>query len=203
MRYQQTPISRLSRASAALITDGSWQPFASEPGVYYRVLDRTMQKVRFETYEDQRLLRLFERIAPLPSRVLKEGFREELHFAIEDDHYLLTDIFVRVFIGWDALARAAADIGIRMTFVGGNSLHCAIRIDSWDEPSIVRALVVSKAFSRVSGQLASDAVEGIPHTSREMSGLLRSAVALYMEELYEPWISKRPAPSITAQEELF
>jgi hypothetical protein len=186
MKYQQTPTSRFSKASAWLQRDGSWHPFVSEPGVFYRVQGKVLQRVRFEDDEDEALLRLFDAVQPFPSRIFREGFREEVRFITEDDHYLLTDVLIRAYIGWDTLAQAAESFGIRMSFSGGNSLHCSIALRIWSGDSIMRTLILGRAFTTVAAQLARDSYEGIPHTVGEVIGLLRSANDFFMEELYQP-----------------
>ncbi len=162
-----------------------------------------MQKIRLEAHEDPALLRLFEALPPLPSRLFREGFREELRFIPDDDLYLLTDILVRVYIGWDALAHAAAPFGIRVAFSGGNTLHCGISFEVWDTDSIMKTLILSRAFTTVAARLAQDSFEGIPHTVGEITGLLRSANDCFLEELYEAPKSKPHGGSRLEQEELF
>lgn len=183
MRYQQTPISRLSKAAAFLVKDGAWHPFEGEEGTWYRVRGKTVQRVRLEAGEDEELLRLFERFEPLPSRALKEGFREELRFIVDDDSYLLAGLLVRAFVGWDQLATAGEALGARLEYLGGNSLRCDIRIALWSAEDILRALVLSKAFTKVAALLARDAREGIPHIPSEVRGLLQSAFEMLWEEV--------------------
>ncbi|PLX32887.1 MAG: hypothetical protein C0600_01395 [Ignavibacteria bacterium] len=196
MRYQQTPISRLSKAAKFLVSDGNWHPFMEEAGVFYRVQGKIVQRVRIEGGEAESLLQLFDNFPPLPSRVLKEGFREELHFTIEDDHYLLNGMLVRAYVGWDLLAMAAADLGVRLSFLGGNSLQCAILMEEWNTEQIIRTLLLAKAFSQVAAQLAVDAREGVPHIKSEISGLLRTAHEMQMEHIdLEKLRTKRQAQS--------
>jgi hypothetical protein len=183
MRYQQTPISRLSKAAKFLEADGGWHPFVGEEGVWYRVAGKMVQRVRLERGETDAMLRLFDRFEPIPSRALKEGFREELRFIVQDDHYLLAGMLVRAYVGWDMLASAGESFGMRLEYPGGNSLRCDIRIDEWTAEDIVRALVLAKAFSKVAAQLALDAREGVPHIRQEITGLLQSAFDLYLEEI--------------------
>lgn len=183
MRYQQTPISRLAKAAKYLVNDGEWHPFMDEDGVYYRVQGKIVQRVRIEAGEADSLLRLFDGFPPLPSRTLKEGFREELHFAVKDDHYLLNGMLVRAYVGWDLLAMASADMGVRMSFLGGNSLQCSIVIEEWSPEQIIRTLLLAKAFSQVAAQLAVDAREGVPHIQSEITGLLRTAHEMQLEQV--------------------
>ncbi len=183
MRYQQTPISRLSKAAKYLEADGGWHPFADEPGVYYRVRGKIVQRVRLEAGEREDLLRLYDDLDPLPSRAMREGFREELRFATEDDHYLLTGMLVRAYVGWDLLAAAAEPLGIRLVFMGGNSLQCAVVFREWTPEEIIRTLVLARAFAKVAALLAADAREGVPHIRSEITGLLRSAFEMGMEEV--------------------
>jgi len=183
MRYQQTPISRLSKAAKYLVPDGTWHPFAEEPGMFYRVSGKIVQRVRFEADEREDLLRLFDVFEPLPARVLKEGFREELRILIEDDRYLLTGMLVRVYVGWELLAAAAQPLGIRLVFIGGNSLQYSILFAEWNEQELVRVLVLAKAFAKVAALLAADVREGIPHIRSEITGLITSAFEMMMEEI--------------------
>jgi hypothetical protein len=203
MKYQQTPTSRFSKASAWLQRDGSWHPFASEPGVFYRIQGKMLQRVRFEEDEDEALLRLFDAVQPFPVRVFREGFREEVRFVVENDHYLLTDVLVRAYIGWDTLAQAAEGFGIRMSFSGGNSLHCSIAVRTWSADSILRTLILGRAFITVATQLARDSYEGIPHTVGEITGLLRSANDFFLEEFYQRPDKSASGSRIHEQEELF
>ncbi len=182
MRYQQTPISRLAKAGKYLQSDGTWHPFADEEGMYYRVREKMVQRVRIEKGEDDALLRLFENFEPLPLRVLKEGFREELQFVIDDDHYLLTGQLLRVYDGWEALAAAGKPLGIRLLFLGGNSLQYSIEFHEWSTHEIARILLLSKAFTRVAAQLVKDTAEGIPHIHTEIKGLLLTAHEMMMEQ---------------------
>ena len=183
MRYQQTPTTRLARAGNRLEAGENWQPANGESGVYLRVRSGVLQRVRLENSESEEHLQLFEEFDPLPSRVMKEGFREELCFRVADDHYELCGILVRVYLGWDMLGSAAEQLGVTVNFLGGNSLLCSIEFDSWDRETILRSLVLAKAFTRVASQLALDAKDGIPHIPAEVAGLLRTAFALYLEEI--------------------
>ncbi|MFA6233329.1 MAG: hypothetical protein WC824_03945 [Bacteroidota bacterium] len=204
MRYQQTPISRLSKASKFLVSDGAWHPFVGEEGVWYRVKGKSVQRVRMEDGESEDLLALFERFEPLPSRALKEGFREELRFIVQDDHYVLAGMLVRAYVGWDMLASASESLGIHLEYLGGNSLRCDILIHEWTVPEIVRALVLAKAFSKVAAQLSLDAREGVPHIRSEITGLLHSAFELFMEEVGPVGrIESDPPPRSATQGTLF
>lgn len=203
MKYQQTPTSRFSKASTWLLRDGCWHPFASEAGVFYRIQGKVLQRVRFEEHEDEALLRLFDTVHPFPARVFREGFREEVRFVVEDDHYLLTDLLIRAYVGWDTLAQAAENFGIRMSFSGGNSLHCSIALRTWSADSILRTLILGRAFTTVAAQLARDCLEGIPHTVGEVTGLLRSANDFFTEELYQSPDKDTSGDRILEQEELF
>jgi hypothetical protein len=182
MRYQQTPLSRLSRAAAQFEADGRWHA-GLEPRTFHRVLLRTVQRVRLEEGEDMEMLALVEGMGLLPSRALREGFREELCLRIEDDHYLLAGTLVRAWVGWDALARAASAHGARCDWTGGTALQVDIIIPDWTPAEILRALALSKAFARVAAQLATDAREGVPHIQSEISGLLAAACALHLEDM--------------------
>ncbi|MFZ1728697.1 MAG: hypothetical protein WAV84_01095 [Bacteroidota bacterium] len=203
MRYQQTPISRLSKSSKLLVSDGAWHPFAEEERVWYRVNGKSVQRVRLEEGESEELLALFERFEPLPSRALKEGFREELRFIVRDDHYELAGMLVRAYVGWDMLASASESLGIRLEYLGGNSLRCDILINEWTVADIVRALVLAKAFSKVAAQLALDAREGVPHIPYEITGLLQSAFELFMEEIGPLGQKDAPQAAASSQQTLF
>lgn len=183
MRYQQTPLARLSKAAKFLESDGAWHPFVGEEGVWYRVRGKLVQRVRLESGETDDLLRLFERFEPLPSKALREGFREELRFIIADDHYLLAGMLMRAYVGWDKLASAGEPLGVHLEYLGGNSLRCDIRIREWTAADIIRSLILSKSVSKVAVLLAQDSREGIPHTTPEITGLLHSAFELFMEEV--------------------
>jgi len=182
MRYQQTPISRLAKAGKFLQSDGTWHPFVDEEGMYYRVREKMVQRVRIEKGEDDALLRLFENFDPLPLRVLKEGFREELQFVVDDDRYLLTGQLLRVYSGWEVLAAAGKPLGIHLVFLGGNSLQYSIEFTEWSTHEIIRVLLLSKSFARVAAQLVRDTAEGIPHLHTEITGLLRTAHEMMMEQ---------------------
>jgi hypothetical protein len=183
MRYQQTPVARLSKAAKFLEKDGKWHPFVGEEGVWYRVRNRDVQRIRLEAGESEELLRLFDRLGPLPSRALREGFREELRFVPHDDHYLLSGMLLRAYVGWDMLAAAARAMNVQLEFLGGNALRCDIRIDEWSTEAVTRALVLGRACARVAAQLAVDAREGVPHIPQEISGLLQAAYETLMEEV--------------------
>lgn len=151
--------------------------------MYYRVREKMVQRVRIEKGEDdETLLRLFEDFEPLPLRVLKEGFREELQFVVDDDRYLLTGNLLRVYDGWEQLSAAGKRLGIRLFFLGGNSLQYSIEFTEWHSQEIARVLLLSKAFARVASQLVKDAREGIPHLHTEITGLLRTAHEMMMEQ---------------------
>ena len=179
MRYQQTPISRLAKAAKFLVPDGEWHAFAGEEGMFYRVRGKIVQRVRIEAGEAYSLLQLFDNFDPLPSRMLKEGFRDELRFTIVDDHYLLNGMLVRAYVGWDMLAVASADLGIRLSFLGGNSLQCSIVFDEWTDENIIRTLVLAKAFAKVASQLAIDAKEGVPHIQMEIAELAERGIRIH------------------------
>ena len=95
-------------------------------------------------------------------------------------------------MGWDALAAAAAPLGIRLEYLGDNSLRCDILIQEWTAADILRALVLAKAFAKVAALLAGDSREGIPHIASEIRGLLQSAFELLWEEV---GVVFRPEPS--------
>ena len=150
--------------------------------MHYRVSGSIVQKVLIEEHEHASLLRLFDAVPPLPKRLFREGFREELRFIVSDDHYMLAGMLVRAYVGWDQLASAAEASGVRLEYLGGNSLRCDIRIDEWTSEGIIRSLVLAKACGKVAALLAQDAREGIPHIPSEIRGLLQSAFEMYWEE---------------------
>jgi hypothetical protein len=203
MRYQQTPKSRLSKASSWLQADGQWHAFSAEPGMHYRVSGSIVQKVLIEEHEHASLLRLFDAVPPLPKRLFREGFREELRLLVEGDHYVLTDILIRAYMGWDLLAQAAESFAVRMSYTGGNTLHCSIAFHSWSPDSLIRTLIFLRAFTAVAAQLSQDAIQGIPHTVAEVLGLLRSANDVYTEQFYPAPRSGGRGGSVIEQEELF
>src|SRR5512135_3365639 len=67
MKYRQTPISRLADAGKKIAASSQWRP-AGEPGAYYRVTGKIMQRVRLESGEGDEHLRLFDGLEPLPPR---------------------------------------------------------------------------------------------------------------------------------------
>jgi hypothetical protein len=182
MKYQQVPLTRLSSAGTRLEQDGQWHAFGAVAGVWYRVHGRVVQRVTLEAGEDSALLRLFDGCGPLPSKALKEGFREELCFRISDDRYTLAGMLLRFFVGWDVLALAGRDFGVATRFYGGNSLEYSVFIEEWTSAAMTRAVVTAKAFAMVGSSLALDAKQGIPHTEAEIKGLLRTARELLAEE---------------------
>lgn len=183
MRYQQTPVARLSKAAKFLEKDGKWHPFAGEEGMWYRVRQRDVQRIRLEAGETEELLQLVDELGPLPSRALREGFREELRFVLQDDHYLLSGMLLRAYVGWDMLAAAARTMDVQLEFLGGNALRCDIRIDEWSTEAVTRALLRARACAQVAAQLAVDAREGVPHIPQEITGLLQAAYETLMEEV--------------------
>ena len=203
MRYQQTPISRLSKASAFLVKDGAWHAFEGEEGAWYRVRGKTVQRLRLENGESEEFVRMFDRFEPLPSRALKEGFREELRFIVDGDRYLLAGLLVRAYVGWDKLSAAGESLGARLEYLGGNSLRCDILIETWTSADILRALVLSKAFTKVAALLAQDAREGIPHIPSEIRGLLQSAFELLWEEVGGPLRADEESSNRVEQGSLF
>ena len=148
MKYQQIQLARLAEAGRKLVKDGNWHPFEEVPATYYRVIGRTMQRVKLEDGEDTTLLHLFDDVPKLPWKTLREGFRNELSFRIDDDSFVLDDIFTRSFTSWEILAEAGAKHHIAAEAVGGNALRWNIRIDEWNEPEILHALLLAKAITR-------------------------------------------------------
>ena len=146
VKYQQRPLSRLRAAAGKFVADGQWHASTEEDRLFYRVHGRTVQRLRLETGEAPELLDLFRDFEPLPSRILKEGFREELCFRVVDDRYELCGLLVRAYVGWDMLAGAAAEFGIAVTFLGGNSLQASVGIDEWNVDEVNRALIRAKAI---------------------------------------------------------
>jgi hypothetical protein len=201
MRYQQTPVTRLARAGRKLTAGHEWQP-AEEEGVFLRVSEGVLQRVRLENSESEEHMRLFRDFDPLPSRALKEGFREELCFRVADDHYEICGLLVRVYVGWDMLAAAAEKLGASVTFLGGNSLLCSVAFEQWERGAILRALVLAKAFMKVAAQLALDAKDGVPHIPAEVDGLLRTAYTLFLEDVQQQ-AGRRRKQTRGRQESLF
>ena len=183
MKYQQVPLTRLSSAGTRLDKDGQWHAFGTAGGAWYRVQGRVVQRVTLEAGEDEALLRLFDACGPLPSKALKEGFREELTFRVHDDTYLLSGMLLRFFIGWDVLARVGRDLGVAIRFFGGNSLEYTVSFDEWTPSAMTAAVVTAKAFAMVGSSLAQDSKQGIPHTEAEVIGLLRTARDFLSEEI--------------------
>ena len=75
MRYRQTHVSRFSAAAERLASDGAWHAFAHEARAWYRVHGRVLQQVRLEDGEEEDLIRLFDAIAPMPSKLLRSSRR--------------------------------------------------------------------------------------------------------------------------------
>ena len=203
MKYQQVPISRLSSSGALLEQDGAWHPFGGDTGSWYRVHGRIVQRVTLEAGEDPSLLRLLEACGPLPSKALKEGFREVLTFRVHDDRYLLTGMLLRSYVGWDVLERAGRDLDVSLRFFGGNSLEYSVLIREWTPDCVARALLAAKAFAMVGASLAQDAKQGIPHTESEIRGLLRTARDVFAEDLGLPHTEKPSRSAQHRQQSLF
>jgi hypothetical protein len=184
MKYQQIPLARLSKAGTRFIADGEWHSFTGDPLLMYRVVKKTVQRVRLEENENADLLKLFDSFPPFPSKVLREGFREEICFRVADDEYCIADMYVRAFVGWNMLAHVAEAKRVTASIIGGNTLSYSVRFSEWRQDVIVRALVLAKAFAMLAAQLAEDARLGIPHTEKEIAGLLHSAGSILLEEVY-------------------
>jgi len=182
MKYQQISITRLADAGKKLLADCDWHAFSETTGSFYRVCGRIVQRVHLEPNEDKSLLVLLHDFEPFPSRVLREGFREELCFRIEDDRYELCNIYLRIFLGWELLARAGKKLGVTLDHSGGNSLLGSVRIEEWTSKSCMRAVLLAKALGLVATDLLKDAQQGIPHIETEVQGLLRTAFEMLLEE---------------------
>ncbi len=197
MKYQQIPITRLSRAGNRLLHDGEWHPFADDASLHYRVRGKIVQRVRLEAGETDAVLSHFKNFAPLPSKVLREGFREELCFRIEDDAYALSDNFTRGFIGWNQLAHVAEKQGVRTLAAEGNLLSYSVRIEEWTPEDILRSLVLAKAYALIAARISDDAKQGIQHSDRDVAGLFAAAVEVLCEDvgLRQPEIPEKKAPT--------
>ncbi len=183
MKYQQVHTSRLSSAAEKLVRDGAWHGYETDSRAWYRVVGKVVQRVRLEEGEEASLLGLFDRLAPLPKKVFKEGFREELTLRIDDDRYTLSGMYLRSFIGWDLLARAGEKLGVGIRFYAGNSIEFSVAIPEWTTRDLLHALVTARAFAQVGASLVRDSREGIPHTEKEIRGLLHTARDLLLEEI--------------------
>ncbi|GEM_PF-1506905 len=183
MKYQQIHLSRLSRAAGRLEADGKWHVYATDANSHYRVTGKTAQRVRFEKNEDAAMLGIFEELPPLPARLLKEGFREEITIRNGEHGWAVEDMFLRLFVGWDQLAAAGAHFGIKAFFHEGNALQFGVRFDYHTAKDLTDALITARAFSLVAADLAQDAREGVPHTVREIRGLISTAMDVLREEL--------------------
>ncbi|MDH7515709.1 MAG: hypothetical protein QHI48_07545 [Bacteroidota bacterium] len=195
MKYDQIPLSRLSRAAVSIERRLGWHPFHSDERTHYRVVGRMVQRVRLEQGEDERCLELFEHIPPLPRRLFHEGFREGISFRVDDDAYVLHGMYLRLFVGWDLLARAGEAFGVRTHFAGENSLEYSVVVGKWSLGSVLEALATARAFALVAADLAHDARDGIPHTVGEIRGLIRTA----REVLLEDSASERPGTASRAE----
>ncbi|NOY05024.1 MAG: hypothetical protein GXO82_00060, partial [Chlorobi bacterium] len=152
MKYKQIAVARLGKAARRLRADGTWHVFENEDDTYYRVVKRVMQQVRLGPGEDKSLLTLFDTFEPLPAKVLKEGFRGALSLRVEDDHYMLEQMYMRVFPGWEILARAASGFGVELYFEAGNMLTCRSRFDEWSREAVLDKILVMRAVSETASQ---------------------------------------------------
>jgi hypothetical protein len=200
MKYQQVPRRRLSSAADKLESDGAWRPLADAPRTYYRVVSKLVQRVVLEPGESDAMLGMLDRLAPLPPKALRSGFREELTLRIVDDRYALTGVLVRAFVGWDLLAHAAGEVGAILRHYGGNTLECSILFDAWTTANVARAMVLAKAIGSVGAMLAEDARQGIPHTRAEVAGLLRSACDVLLEDVADVVADVDDASDVPAAE---
>ncbi len=183
MIYQQIPTIRLAHAARKLNYDGAWHPFGDDGRTFYRIVKNVMQRVRLEEDEDLELLALFNDIKPLPSKAARGGFKEEIRIRIEDDAYVLCNQWIRAYLGWELLMEAVEHSGGALIFRGANSLEFRYGMASFTMSEFRRALLLGKAVSIVAPQLATDAVQGVPHTKAEVRGLLHSAYSVLAEEI--------------------
>jgi len=203
MIYQQIPMIRLARSGKKLVQDGQWYPFGDDGRTYYRVQKKIMQRVRLEEGEDTELLSLFEHIGPIPSRTAKGGFREEIHIRVKDDLYVLEGIWLKAYIGWEMLASAAQQHGVKLSFSGANSLEFIHEMDEFTSDAFVRGLLLAKAVSVVGAQLSTDSITGVPHVQAEVAGLLKAAYTVHLEEHESKRSSKRSKKQNPNQSSLF
>ena len=147
MKYQQIRIARLAEAGRKLHPDGKWHAFENVTETFYRVIGRLVQRVKLEAGESRDYLRLFDAVNPLPTGLLREGFRNEIVFHIDDDAYVLDETYTRVFEGWEHLAACAVAHGCTATPAGSNALAWKIRFETWSEERIHRALIVARGLT--------------------------------------------------------
>jgi hypothetical protein len=183
MIYQQIALVRLAHAAKNLDRDGQWHPFGDDGRTFYRVSGKRMQKIRLDEDEDPALLSLFDDIHPLPARVSKEGFREEIHISISDDVYKLSNMWLRAYIGWEDLAAATNMHGGALSYRSSNSLEFTHTMDEFNQETFMKALLLGKAVSMVGHQLAEDGRIGVPHIPAEVKGLLTSAYTVLLEDI--------------------
>ena len=183
MKYTQIPLSRLSRAGKLFVSDGQWHRSVNDDALYYRVQGKMVQRIRLEVGETVALLPLFAGFTPLPSKALREGFREELRFRIEDDAYVLSDNYTRGFIGWNRFAHIAEKKGITTTVAEGNLLRYSVRIADWTSTEILRSIIRAKVFALIATRIGEDSKLGIEHSDKEVTGMFTAAEELLAEEL--------------------
>ncbi len=182
MRYQQIQLTRLSQAKEKLVSDGAWHPFSESPGTFYRVSGRFMQRVRFEGNESDGLLSELLDFPPIPTQLLKEGFREEICFRIEDDSWVYETLLKRQFSGWEKMKRGANRLGAEI-IANANTFSFRISIGRWETDTVLQALVVGRSCLLIASDLEVDARDGIAHSEGEIEGLLRTAAEVLSEEV--------------------
>jgi hypothetical protein len=179
MKYQQIQLARLAGAGRKLVADGCWHAFENVERTFYRVVGRRMQRVKFESDESPGLLKLFDALPPLPPKLLREGFRNEITFRLDDDAYCIDDILTRSFSGWEQVAASASARGCTATALRGNALAWRVRFEFWDEVGIHNALIVARALTSALAQCANlPALE-----SRDAASILEGEMRALAETL--------------------
>lgn len=201
MRYRQTHVSRFSAAAERLSADGVWHAFAREQRAWYRVHGRVLQQVRLDDGERDDFIGVFDAIAPLPPKLLRGGYRQEIEIRVRDDRFVVTGMLLKAYDGWELLAAAAGRHGFSMAMVGNGTLSCEIEVDSWSGAQFHRAVAFASTVGIVAAQLREDAAMRIPYAREEVTRLLETAYAVTLEACPPP--DAVPAPRNASQTTLF
>lgn len=195
MKYQQIPIRRLSRAGSALLRDGDWHPFSEVGDVQYRVVEQIVQRVRLEPGESEHILDLFALFPPLPSRLLATGFREELCFRNPHGAWTLCEHYTRPFDEWERLARLERGFGITLHRVQEGLLEYLVPLPGFSYNAVRHGLILLRAASALAVELQRLAREERSMSDQEMTGLLRTLVAMFEEE-HPPLAKPKRTPGL-------
>lgn len=156
MHYQQISLARLSRSGKKLINDRAWHQFTHEEKLFYRVRGRIVQKVHLEENENEEYLRLMNAIEPLPSRIFREGFREEIVIKKQNDHFIIGDILIRSFYSWKTIAEFITCKNIFLQKINDTTLECTIHLEELDQKNLFAALLSLKTFTLTIQEMKED-----------------------------------------------